>query len=99
MVKTAGGPPLTGGQLRAARALVGMTANELAKDTLIEIKTIQRAEACNDEQVGMTAANTKRVIAALEKRGIVLIPSNGRGPGVCLAQPTQKKSARERPLK
>lgn len=77
-------PALTGAQLRAARALVDMTAMELAAATMIEVKTIRRAEAMHNNQVVMTVANTKRVIAALEARGVSFIPANGGGPGVRL---------------
>jgi len=78
-------PVLTGSQLRAARALLGVTAAELADETLIEVKTIRRAEARNHQPVLMTAANTRRIVDALETRGVQFIPANGGGPGVRLA--------------
>jgi transcriptional regulator with XRE-family HTH domain len=79
-------PVLTGSQLRAARALLDITAVELATETMIEVKTIRRAEARNHQQVLMTAANKKRIAAALEARGVQFIPANGGGPGVRLAK-------------
>lgn len=85
MVKIA--PPiLTGAQLRAARALVNLTAMELAAETMIEVKTIRRAEARNHQQVLMTTANTKRIISALEAHGVCFIAPNGGGPGVRLSE-------------
>jgi hypothetical protein len=76
---------LTGAQLRAARALVDMSAAELAAETLIEVKTIRRAEAMGNDQVKMTAANVRAVVAVLEKRGVRFIgASKTSGPGVRL---------------
>lgn len=79
-------PVVTGSQIRAARALLDVTAAKLASETLVEVKTIRRAEARNHEPVLMTAANTMRIVAALEAWGVEFIPANGGGPGVRLAK-------------
>ena len=62
----------------------------MATETMIEVKTIRRAEARNHLPVLMTAANKKRIAAALEARGVQFIPANGGGPGVRLARSPAK---------
>jgi transcriptional regulator with XRE-family HTH domain len=75
---------LTGAQLRAARALLGISAEELAKRTQLGIATIRRAER-TDGAVAMTLANAARVVGALEAGGVQFIPENGGGVGVRMA--------------
>ena len=68
-------------QLRAARALVGMSQSEVAAMTGKTTKTIRRAET----DVGDVAEETIAAIrAALESAGVVFLPENGGGPGVRL---------------
>lgn len=74
---------MTGGQIRAARALLRWTAEKLAEESGIGLATIKRAEA-SDQSVKMTGANTKAVRTALERGGIEFIEPNGGGPGVRL---------------
>lgn len=75
-------PILTGAQLRAARALLNLTAEALAEETSIGLRTIGRAER-EDGPVRMTAANAERLIQALEARGIEFLCERDR-TGVCL---------------
>jgi predicted transcriptional regulator len=70
---------ITGAQIRAARALVGLSAQELATLTKLSRGTIQRAEL---EAAQTTTANTERVVEALERLGVIFLPENGDGPGV-----------------
>ena len=74
---------ITGSQLRAARALLNISAEELAKLSNIGIATIRRAEA-NDGPTKLTAANLAAAQTALEAAGVEFIPENGSGPGVRL---------------
>lgn len=75
---------LTGSQLRAARALLGITAQQLADETKLGVATIRRAELTNGE-VGMTVVNIERVIETLERLGVKLLPQQGHdGVGVRL---------------
>jgi transcriptional regulator with XRE-family HTH domain len=74
---------LTGAQLRAARALLNLHAEELARDTKVSLRTIRRAEGV-DGIVPITAANAERLMEVLEKRGVKFLPMNGDGPGVRL---------------
>jgi len=76
-------PRLTGAQLRAARGLLDISAEELAAMTDLSLKTIRRAEQVHD-QVQITAANARLLIAVLEARGAIFIAANDDGVGVRL---------------
>jgi transcriptional regulator with XRE-family HTH domain len=75
--------PLTGAQIRAARALLHWSADDLAKRALLGLATIRRAELMESE-TSMTAANDLAVRRALEAAGVEFIDENGGGPGVRL---------------
>jgi len=77
--------PLTSAQIRAARALLRWSADDLAKQSVLSVATIRRAELAEDQTV-MTAANDLAVRRALEAAGVVFIDENGGGPGVRLRQ-------------
>jgi len=76
---------ITPGQIRAARALLKISAQELADAASIGVATVRRAE--NDESdVEITAANANAIRGALEEYGIEFIPENGGGSGVRLRE-------------
>ena len=83
--------PLTSGQIRAARALLRWSAEELAQQSLLSVATIRRAEL-TEKQTAMTSANDVAVRRALEARGIEFIDENGGGPGVRLRKAAEDKS-------
>src|ERR1700735_460801 len=85
--------PLTSAQIRAARALIRWSAEDLARASAVGLTTIRRAEL-TDSQTSMTAANDLAVRRALEAAGVEFIDENGGGPGVRL-----RKSGKQRPLK
>ena len=85
--------PLTGAQIRAARALVRWHAQDLARESSVGVATIRRAEL-TDAETSMTAANDIAVRRALEFAGVEFIDENGGGPGVRL-----RKSGKEKPRK
>jgi hypothetical protein len=70
-------------QLRAARALLRWSAEDLANLSKIGVATIRRAEL-TEEQTSMTTANEAAVRAVLEGAGVEFIDENGGGPGVRL---------------
>jgi transcriptional regulator with XRE-family HTH domain len=72
---------ITGAQIRAARALLRWTAEDLAESASVGLSTIRRAEA-EDGPPSITAANLKLVRMALENAGIEFITRNGGGVGV-----------------
>jgi hypothetical protein len=79
---------MTSGQIRAARALLRITAENLADASKVGLATIKRAEAA-DGPLRMTAANLDAVRRALEAAGIEFIAENGGGAGVRLRKPDQ----------
>ena len=82
---------ITGGQLRAARAFLRWSAEELATHTKLGVATIRRAEA-QDGPLSLTPANVETIRQTLEGAGIQFIPENGGGPGVRLRHPIQRKT-------
>ncbi len=78
--------PITGSQIRAARALIRWRAEDLANHSKIGVATVRRAEGF-DGPVNLTAANEAAIRAALELAGIVFIESDDTGPGVRLSKP------------
>jgi transcriptional regulator with XRE-family HTH domain len=75
--------PLISAQLRAARALVGWTAEDLARNAGVGISTVRRAETA-ERALGINAANETVIRIALERAGVIFVPENGEGPGVRL---------------
>ena len=74
-------------QIRAARALVGLSQREIAERAGIGIATIRRIEAAVDEIIG-TAQTLSRIQRALEAAGILFIDQDDEhGPGVRLRKP------------
>ena len=71
------------GQVRAARALLRWTAEDLANAAEVGVATIRRMEVLD----GVPAGNVKTLVAiqqALEDAGIEFIGSPDDGPGVRL---------------
>jgi len=81
---------LTGGQIRAARALLRWSAPELAHKAALGVATIKRAEAAEYE-TSMTVANNLAVQRVLEAAGIEFIDDNGGGEGVRLRKSRKRK--------
>jgi hypothetical protein len=82
--------PLTSFQIRAARALVKWSADDLARHSLVSVRTIRRAELGN-VQTSMTGPNDLAIRRAFEAAGVEFIDENGGGPGVRLRKRQQKK--------
>lgn len=74
---------ITGALLRAARALLRWSAQDLAARSRLGIATVRRAEA-QDGKLSITPANAQALKSALEQGGVVFIPPNGGGMGVRL---------------
>ncbi len=72
---------MTGNQIRAARALLGMSATELAEKSKLGLATIRRAEAI-DGEVRMIAVTEDALRRTLEAAGVEFIEPNGGGEGV-----------------
>ena len=70
---------LTAGQLRAARALLGIDQRRLAELSGLSVPTIQRMEA-SDGVVRGNVDSLMKLIAALQTAGIELIGDNAPSP-------------------
>ena len=74
---------LIGGQIRAARALLRLSASELAQRAGVGIQTIKRFEAV-DGVPPSRSSTLMDVQAALEAAGIEFIGTPDDGPGIRL---------------
>jgi transcriptional regulator with XRE-family HTH domain len=80
---------ISAAQVRAARALLNINQEELAKIASVHVATIRRLETATG--VRGAADTLWKLQQALESKGIVFIPEeSGRGPGVRLRQPEGK---------
>ncbi|WP_425287050.1 transcriptional regulator [Methylorubrum salsuginis] len=79
---------ITSGQLRAARAFLRWTAQDVADAARLGVATVRRAEL-QDGPLSVTEANAEAIRRALEAAGLEFIPENGGGPGVRLRDRTE----------
>ena len=84
---------LVSAQIRAARALIRWSAEDLARASSVGLTTIRRAEL-TDRQTSLTAANDLAIRNALEAAGVEFIPENGSGVGVRLRDPDKGRERR-----
>ena len=82
--------PLLSAQIRAARALLRWSAQDLARESALGVNTIRRAEVA-EEGISLTAANDLAIRRALEAAGVEFIDENGGGPGVRLRKRTKQE--------
>ena len=71
--------PLTPGQCRGARGMLGWSQDELAASSQVSVSTIATFE--RGERTP-TKANLTALRSAFEQAGLVFIPVNGGGVGV-----------------
>lgn len=83
---------ITSGQMKAARALLGIDQKTLAARAGVSLPTIQRMEASDGVVRGVVDTLVK-VIEALDRSGVVLVgegqASAGGGRGVRLKGPAE----------
>jgi len=70
---------ITAGQLRAARALLGIDQRQLAALAVLSVPTIQRMEA-SDGVIRGNVDSLMKLIAALDAAGIELIGEGASSP-------------------
>ncbi|MFN3508779.1 MAG: multiprotein-bridging factor 1 family protein [Allorhizobium sp.] len=75
---------VSGRQIAAARALIGLGQSELAERASISVPTLRRMESSSGPASGLTN-NVRAVLAVLERSGIEF--TNDAGPGVRLRFP------------
>jgi hypothetical protein len=85
---------LTSSQIRAGRALLRWSADDLARESALGVNTIRRAELAEDE-TSLTVANDLAVRRALEAAGVEFIDEDGGGPGVRLRQRQRPKTPKK----
>ena len=81
---------LSSSQIRAARALLRWSAEDLARESALGLNTIKRAELAEDK-TSLTVANDLAVRRALEAAGVEFIDDDGGGPGVRLRKAYQHR--------
>lgn len=87
---------ITGSQLRAARALVRWSAEDLAASSRVTPDAIVQAEA-EDGPVSVTAADARALRLALEKAGVQFLSEDSAGVGVRFAKRSGKPDEGLRP--
>ena len=71
-------------QIRAARALAGLSQTQVAEAARVSSMTVKRAEGSG--KPAASAAAVAAIRSALEAAGVVFIEENGGGPGVRLGK-------------
>jgi hypothetical protein len=74
---------ITGGQIRAARAFLKLTAEQVASRAKLGVAIVRRAELVDGEPP-IAAANAAAIQSALEAAGIEFVGAFGDAPGVRL---------------
>jgi predicted transcriptional regulator len=73
---------ITPGQMRAARALLGISQSDLARAADVSVPTIKRAESDAANASAVATETRARIEAALEAAGVEF--TNGATPGLRL---------------
>jgi transcriptional regulator with XRE-family HTH domain len=82
----------TPAQIRAARALMGLSQAEVAERAGISVPTIKRAEA--DRGIRVSADVMASIRRALEKAGVIFVEEDGEGAGVRLRKTRRDEGLR-----
>lgn len=80
-------------QIKAARALLGWSQEDLAQHSSISMPTIARLESM-DGPIAGRPHTAEKIRTALERAGIEFIYENGGGPGVRLRKRQRSKKAK-----
>ena len=76
-------------QIRAARALLGLGQDDLAKMAGVSVGTVKRLESPRDE-MSTSIGTLLSIRRALEQAGVAFIDGDAeRGPGVRLSRPRE----------
>jgi predicted transcriptional regulator len=79
-------------QIKAARALLAWSQEELAVHSGVSTPTIKRLEAA-DGLFGGSLQTGEKILSALRTAGVVFIAENGGGPGVRLRKSMRQGSS------
>ena len=80
-------------QIKAARALIGWSQEELADAANVSLPTVKRLEAA-DGLLGGRISTVENIRCALETAGVEFIDENGGGPGVRLRKRQRSNTPR-----
>jgi predicted transcriptional regulator len=80
-------------QVKAARALLAWSQEDLASAADVSVPTVKRLEAA-DGPLGGRAKTTQKLQAALERGGVEFIDENGGGLGVRLRKRQRTKQSK-----
>ena len=80
-------------QIKAARALLAWSQEQLAEAADVSIPTIKRLEA-NDGPLGGRSGTSAKIQTALERAGVEFIDENGGGAGARLRKRQRAKQAK-----
>jgi predicted transcriptional regulator len=80
-------------QVKAARALLGWSQEDLAHHSSVSEPTVARLESL-DGQIAGRPNTAKKITGALEEAGIEFIGENGGGPGVRLRKRQRLRKSR-----
>jgi transcriptional regulator with XRE-family HTH domain len=78
-------------QIKAARALLGWSQEDLARAADVSVPTIKRLEA-SEGLLGGRSETGEKIQKALQAAGVEFIAENGGGPGVRLRKRVDGKS-------
>lgn len=70
-------------QVKAARALLGWSQDDLAERSGVSVPTVKRLEA-GEGDLGGRADTTTRLTQAIERAGVIFLEEDEEGPGVRL---------------
>ncbi len=70
-------------QVKAARALLGWSQEDLSTKSGVSYPTVARLEL-SDGEIGGRPDTGAKMVAALELAGVIFVEENGEGPGVRL---------------
>jgi predicted transcriptional regulator len=77
-------------QVKAARALLGWSQDDLARAAEVSIPTIKRLEAL-DGPLGGRDETAEKIVTAIESAGVDFFDENGGGVGLRLRKPPKQK--------
>jgi transcriptional regulator with XRE-family HTH domain len=75
---------ITGSQIRAAKALLDWTGNDLASKAGVSLSSIRRVEALDDVPKNVSVNTMLNIQKALEQAGVEFIGTPDHQPGVRL---------------
>lgn len=78
---------ITSDQIRAGKALLRWSGEELAAKAGVSLSTIRRVEAASGVPEGQSLKTIMAITSALEQGGVEFIGSPEDGPGVRLVKP------------